>query len=151
MEIVSNIALISINETLIVQLISFLVFLLILNRIMIRPLRESMSQRTDYVEELGKSISTSEDEMTAITLQIKEQEATAVQEAHARRMELEAAGKEAADSMMNAARGEIGQMKVQVGGEIEKLLVQARERVEKESGLISISIMEKVLSRKLTT
>ena len=150
MEIVSNIALISINETLIVQLLSFLVFLLILNRVMIRPLRESMSQRNDYVEGLEKGISTSEEELTAITLRIEEQEAAAVQEAHAQRIELEAAGQETADSIMNAARKEIGQLKVQTNREVENLLMQARERVEKESGLISISIMEKVLSRKLT-
>ena len=39
MQIISNIALISINETLVVQLISFLIFLFIINRIMFRPLR----------------------------------------------------------------------------------------------------------------
>ena len=34
MEIVSNIALISINETLVVQLVSFLLFVFIINRVM---------------------------------------------------------------------------------------------------------------------
>ena len=45
MQIITNIALISINETLIVQLLSFLIFLFIINRVMIRPLRGVMSDR----------------------------------------------------------------------------------------------------------
>ena len=45
MQIISNIALISINETLIVQLISFLIFLFVINRIMFRPLRKTVGPR----------------------------------------------------------------------------------------------------------
>jgi len=45
MQIVSNVALISINETMVVQLISFLIFLFVINRVMFRPLRESMHER----------------------------------------------------------------------------------------------------------
>ena len=49
MQIISNIALISINETLIVQLLSFLIFLFIINRVMIRPLRGVMSDREQHI------------------------------------------------------------------------------------------------------
>jgi len=54
MEIISNIALISINETVVVQMLSFLVFMFILNRIMIRPLRSSANDREIYIEKLVK-------------------------------------------------------------------------------------------------
>ena len=37
MEIVSKIALITINETLVIQLVSFLIFLFVINRMMFRP------------------------------------------------------------------------------------------------------------------
>ena len=54
MQIVSNVALISINETFLVQLISFLIFLFIINRVMIRPLRGVMREREEYVEKLKR-------------------------------------------------------------------------------------------------
>ncbi len=150
MEIISNIALISINETMIVQLLSFLVFLMILNRVMIHPLRESMTQRNDHIKNLEKGVGLAEEEMAALTSRIEEQEATAAKEAQTRRIALEATGQEAADSIIKEARKKIEQLKKQTNREVEELLVQARAQVQKESDLISISIMENVLSRKLT-
>ena len=52
MEIVSNIALISINATMFHQLIAFLVFLFIINRIMFRPLRSVMGERESFMEKI---------------------------------------------------------------------------------------------------
>ena len=49
MHIVSNIALISINETLIIQLVSFLIFLFLINRIMFRPLSHVMVERENHL------------------------------------------------------------------------------------------------------
>ena len=65
MEIISNIALISINETMVVQLFSFIVFIFILNRIMIRPLRSSAHDREIYIENLSVDISNAQKEMNA--------------------------------------------------------------------------------------
>ena len=56
MEIINTIALISINETLIVQLLSFLVFLFLINRVMIRPLRSVIDEREDFVTRVRKEI-----------------------------------------------------------------------------------------------
>ena len=52
MQIISNVALISINETVVVQLLSFLLFLYIMNRIMFRPLRNVMAQREDHLKQI---------------------------------------------------------------------------------------------------
>jgi F-type H+-transporting ATPase subunit b len=52
MEIISNIALITINATLFHQLVAFLIFLFIINRIMFRPLRSVMAERDDMIEKI---------------------------------------------------------------------------------------------------
>ena len=56
MEIVSNIALISINETLIVQMVSFLIFMFVMNMVMFRPLNRVMKKRSEYMESLKQDM-----------------------------------------------------------------------------------------------
>ena len=56
MQIISNIALISINETVIVQIISFLIFLYIINRIMFKPLRGVMADRENHIKSIQQDI-----------------------------------------------------------------------------------------------
>ena len=49
MQIVTTISLISINETTIVQIVSFLILVFILNRVMIRPLWKTIAERNQYI------------------------------------------------------------------------------------------------------
>ena len=82
MQIVSNIALITINETLIVQLVSFLLFLFIINRIMFRPLRKVMTERSTYIETLQREIADQQNELKKISKKIKDSEQKVLHEAH---------------------------------------------------------------------
>ena len=52
MEVVSTIGLITINETVIIELISFLIFLFLINRIMFRPLQDIMGEREAHIEDI---------------------------------------------------------------------------------------------------
>ena len=67
MHIISNIALITINETLFVQLISFLIFLFIINRIMFRPLQNTMSERESYIDQTNRDIADVTQELQSLT------------------------------------------------------------------------------------
>ena len=69
MEIISNIALISINETLIVQVVGFLVFLFVINRIMFRPLQSVMSDREIHIERVKRDIVEAQEDVASITSQ----------------------------------------------------------------------------------
>ena len=150
MEIISNIALISINETMVVQIISFLVFMLILNRVMIRPLRGSMTEREIYIEKLWADISNSKKEIEDITAQIEVQETSARETAHSIQKEIEALGNKAADGVMDAAKQDVILLRQQTKAEIEAMLKALRKKLEKESQSIAVSFMEKALSRRLT-
>ena len=81
MQIISNIALISINETLIVQVISFLIFLFIINRVMFRPLRSVVAERQSHIEHIRQDIVAAGEKFESLTNQIEEQEATVKMEA----------------------------------------------------------------------
>ena len=81
MQIISNIALISINETLFFQLISFLIFLFIINRLMFRPLQSVMVERDNHIGQIQRDILDKENEFRNLTIQLKQHESAIKEEA----------------------------------------------------------------------
>ena len=75
MQIVSNIALISINETMVVQLISFLIFLFVINRVMFRPLRNTMQEREHDIEGIRVDIRDAEKKLEKTLQQVQDENA----------------------------------------------------------------------------
>jgi F-type H+-transporting ATPase subunit b len=68
MEIVSNIALITINWTLFHQLIAFLIFMFIMNRIMFRPIQRVMDERDNLIERINQETINTAKELWRSTL-----------------------------------------------------------------------------------
>ena len=150
MQIISNIALISINETLLVQLISFLIFLFIINRIMIRPLRATMAERDRYVQSVREDILDSKKEFEEILDESQQEEKEVRQAALQIVADMEGLGNHEAQDIMGVAREEMAAMKKQTQAEIERLLAEAMTSVQKEAEALSVSIMEKILDRKVS-
>jgi F-type H+-transporting ATPase subunit b len=149
MEIVSNIALISINETLVVQLISFLIFLYVINRIMFRPIRKVMGERDNYIKKINLDIEDAQKEFDHITHQIGEKESAIKLEAYALKEQLEESGRQKAEEIFAAARQEIAEVKKKTEKEVEAQIQDARQYIKAESEILSQTIMEKVLDRRL--
>jgi F-type H+-transporting ATPase subunit b len=148
MEIISNIALISINETLIVQVVGFLVFLFVINRIMFRPLRNVMSDRDIHIERVKRDISQAQKEVTLFTSQIREQETATRQEAMELKDDLEAAGSQQAKEIFESVKKEIAADRQKVQQEIETRIAEERKAVKKESGDLALDIIEKIIDRR---
>lgn len=149
MEIVSKIAMISINETMIVQLISFLIFMFIINRLMFRPLQDVMSERTEYVTSLQTEIGAAESELNKVSRLLARQEAATREQAHALRKDVEDAGSHRAEEIFAAVRKEVAELKGQVEEEVAGQLAEARKSIQKESEELSVRIMEKILDRRI--
>ncbi len=149
MQIISNIALISINETLLFQIISFLIFLFIFNRIMFRPMRRAMNDRENYINNIEKDIVDAENQFDSLMIQIKEQEAAVRNEAFEQKENLEAAGSRQAEEILASARKEIAALKDKTKKDIAGQIKAARKHVKKESEALSLNIMEAVLHRSL--
>jgi F-type H+-transporting ATPase subunit b len=150
MQIISNIALISINETLVVQLISFLIFLFIINRVMIRPLRATMAERDSYIQRTQQDILDSKKELEEIVDESRQEEKEIRQAALQIAAEMESLGNHEAQDITGVAREEITVVKKQTQDEIERLLAEAMMSVQKEAETLSVSIMEKILDRKVS-
>ncbi len=149
MQIVSNIALITINETLIVQLISFLLFLFIINRVMFRPLRRVMAERELYIETLQQEIVDQQNELQKIAEQIKKNEKKIVKEAHKMSLMHEDSGNNEAVRIIQTTRQDIAALKEKTTKEVDSQFREVRDQLKNESDALVLSIMEKILDRKL--
>ena len=149
MQIISNIALISINETLIVQVISFLIFLFIINRVMFRPLRSVVAERQSHIEHIRQDIVAAGKKFESLTNQIEEQEATVKMEAFTQKKKLEEAGSRQADEIFVFTQKAIAAEKDKAQKEVGAQVLEAKKYIQKESETLALSIIEKVLDRRL--
>jgi len=148
MEIISNIALISINETLIVQVIGFLIFLFVINRVMFRPLRNVMSDRDIHIERVQRDIIQAQKEVASITSQIQEQEAATRKEALELKDDLESDGSQQAKEIFESVKKEIVVSSQKIQQEIAVRISEERQALEKESKALALNIIEKILGRR---
>ncbi len=149
MHIISNIALITINETLFVQLLSFLIFLFIINRIMFRPLKNVMSERANYMDKVKVDTVDTIQELEDLTKKLKVQESEVRAQAFELKRELEESGSAKSAEIFASTRKEIEAIKEKAETEVNVLLSEARKHIQEESEVLAMNIMEKLLDRRL--
>ena len=152
MEIIANNnALITINETLIIQIISFLIFLFIINRVMFRPLRNVMAERNEHIRKVKADTLEAQNRFDSINSQIVDQEAEARQAAFQLKADLENQGSLEANGILSAAREEIADANETARKEVAAMVVAARADVQKESEVLAKNIIETLLERRLNS
>lgn len=150
MQIISNIALISINETLIIQLISFLIFLFILNRVMIQPLRGVAQERERHIQNIQEDAQDAEQEIERLMKRLKKQEADVIREAHDIREHIEGSGKQEADGIVETTQREVEKLLKENQQQVAQRVAEAKKSIEKEAEALAVGMMEKLLERRLT-
>ncbi|MFO7840266.1 MAG: ATP synthase F0 subunit B [Desulfosalsimonadaceae bacterium] len=149
MEIVEKVVMVSINETLIVELISFLIFLFLINRIMFRPLNSTMQARSERMDTLGKEIETARQTISDLQKQMDEQEKQAIDEANRQRLELENDGEKQAKSVLEESKKDIREIKIENQRFVNEQITEARKSLQTEAERLATEIMEKILDRRL--
>ena len=149
MHIISNIALITINETLFVQLLSFLIFLFIINRIMFRPLQNVMNERANYMAKVKTDTVDAIQELENLTKKLKKQESEVRAQALELKRELEESGSAKSAEIFASIREEINTIKEKAEMEVNVQIAEARKHVQEESEALAVNIMEKLLDRRL--
>ncbi len=149
MQIVSNVALISINETMIIQLISFLIFLFLITRIMIRPLRKVMWERKHHVEKIQQEIGESRKIVAFCRQELDGRMRAAKREARALSRQLEAQGSHEAEKVLESAFKEIAAAREATARQIAAGIEKAKVELAGESETLATVIVEKVLGRRL--
>ncbi|MBC2714052.1 MAG: ATP synthase F0 subunit B [Desulfobacteraceae bacterium] len=149
MHIISNIALITINETLFIQLISFLIFLFLINRIMFKPLQETIQQREEHINGIASGIESSKNQLLEMDSNLKIRESAVIKEADKHKNKLEEDGTRFAKEILDESRKEILGIKEENRQYIEGQISKARKEIKEESEKLAVHIMEKVLDRRL--
>jgi len=150
MQIIHTTALITINETTIVQLISFLLFLFIINRVMLRPLRKTMGERDSYMDKMKQDTIAAEEKLRDYTHQIEKRRDKVKTEAFAVIRELEENGRTQAHEISVSAGKEINALRETAEKEISAQIVEARKSIFAEAEPLAVSMMERVLERRLS-
>jgi F-type H+-transporting ATPase subunit b len=150
MEVISTIALISINATLAAQLISFLIFLFIINRLMFRPLQDVMGERERRVDDMQQEIVNAEADRKHILAILEEEEAKAKQDALMIQKNLEKDGTQKAEAAVKEATAEIERLRVETTQAVQQQILDVKQHLAEESEKLSRVIMEKTLDRSLS-
>ena len=151
MEIISNIALITINATLFHQLVAFLIFLFIINRIMFRPLRSVMAERDDIIEKIKLDTTDAGETIDRLNKDLKERESEVRKEAFKVQHELEEKGKQESAEIMKSTLQEIEVLKDKNEATVNAQIMEAKKDLQKESEALALNIMEKLLDRRLVS
>lgn len=149
MEIIATTALISINETLVVQLVSFLIFLYIMNRIMFRPLLSTISQRKEFISDFQKDIISGKEDLIRLGKDLDREQAKVIQEANKVVLSLETEGDQRASEILEDVRQQISDLRHETESRVKDQVRQARVELAGEVDVITLTIMEKVLHRRL--
>ena len=149
MHIISTIALITINETLLFQLISFLIFLFIINRIMFRPLQSVIDNRENHMDKIQADTVDATKELEDLTKKLKAQESEARTQALELKGKVEESGSRQAAEIFAASKKEINILKEKAEIEVQTQLAEARKHLQIESQALAVTVMEKLLDRRL--
>ena len=149
MQIVENVALISINGTLIFQLISFLIFLFLINRIMLRPLRQQIGERDSHLGGIARDIAAAQDTCDELNRKMKAEENAVRLTALTLRDEMEAAGLKAAEDLIAKTREEINGIRRKAQKKNEAAIAAVRRELEGEAMTIADLMMGSILGRRI--
>ena len=148
MQIVETVALITINATLFVQLGSFLLFMVIFNRILIRPLRKTMAERSSLLEKIVEDISAADQTYEEISKQIRDQENKARRDAFKIQTTIEGEGNQSAEEIISKTREEISRMRSEAQRQTEAQLAAARQQMAAEVEPIADRMIAALLGRR---
>ncbi len=150
MQVVENVALISINATLVVQLISFLIFMVLLNRVMIRPLRTTMTERDLFVDKVKEDVVAANEAFKEVARQIEVQESEARQAATKVREEIVEAGQRSVSEVLDQTRQEIDQLKAAAQQDANARITAARGHIQTEAETLADQMVAALLNRRST-
>jgi F-type H+-transporting ATPase subunit b len=148
MKIITTIQLITINATLFVQIFSFLIFMLIINRIMFRPLRKTLAKRHDYVKNVQQEISASSQEVTNLNQQIAKRERSFSGELAKLMKSAADSGNQQAEEILTATWKEIADMHAAAHKDINARIATARKSLQQEAESLAKDIVAKFLDRR---
>jgi F-type H+-transporting ATPase subunit b len=138
---------ISINATLIVQLISFLILLLILNRIFIRPVKRMIEQRQDHARTQREEADQLHDRAAQGQNDYLRQRREAIHEGGEDLERIKDEVSEQAMALMDRTRDEAEALTRRLAADAQGQVDQARRELQAEIEVLARQMAERILAR----
>ncbi len=148
-EITRAVALISINATLFAQVASFLIFMMLISRLMYHPLQDMMAERDRKIEQMKKDIATAEADLEEIFFKIESETKKVKDEAFSLQHQLEKEAAKQADALFAEVNADIEKLSAETRQEVRRQIAEVSQHLAEESERVSRVIMEKALDRRL--
>ena len=142
---------ISINATLFLQIIHFLILLFILNRILLKPIMEVVDKRRLHIEDEEKLLNNLEAETRELVDKCTSIEREARKKALEESSLLRKEANDAAEEFYDVARNEIAGIRDQADKEIESKIEEARQGIQDFASELAGELTEKVIGRRFAS
>jgi len=140
---------ISINATLVLQVIHFLILVFILNRLMFRPIMRTIHERRNYIEDAKKQAMNMEEEAQALVEKCVAIEKDARRDAGHESAQIKKEALAVAEQIFDEARDKVSNIRDQINKEIDEQLEKAKHFLQSEAVALADEITEKVISRRI--
>ena len=140
---------ISINATLVIQVINFLILVFILNRLMFRPIQKLVNERSQYIDKIKNNITNTETEITLLASKYLSKEKDIRKDAAEERTKRKKEAIDIAEKIFNATRKEVFLIKDEIQKGVDGEVAKAHQALHIEAQTLAEEIMEKVIGRRV--
>jgi F-type H+-transporting ATPase subunit b len=140
---------ISINATLVIQVIHFLILTYVLNRLMLQPLLKLIRERQTYVENTRRGIEDMELETERLRQEYVSREAGARREASDERIRIRSEGTAESEGFTDKSRQKVVSMRAEADRQAEKEIEKSQPLLHDEAAGLAQEITKKILGRRI--
>ncbi|MDY7035312.1 MAG: hypothetical protein SV375_03990 [Thermodesulfobacteriota bacterium] len=140
---------ISINATLFVQVLHFLILTFILNRLMFRPIMRLVKDRTRYIEKTEKEIVNIESETTQLVSKCISMENDTRKDAGEERSQFKKEASKIAENIFQDTKNEVAVIREEVDKNVERQLEAAQKFLHSEAVVLADEITKKIIGRRV--
>ncbi len=138
-----------INNTLIIQIINFLVLLFLLNIILYKPIRKILGQRQEEMRTSEETIEDLTDKSSQLNEELGQNTSAARKDGFKEKEDRKNEGRDEEAKMVQQTIDSVGEKITKAKGDIENNMAGLRQSLEKEVSLFSQELAEKVLGRSI--
>jgi F-type H+-transporting ATPase subunit b len=140
---------ISINATLLLQVIHFLLLMFILNRLMLRPILKIIQDRSAHAEGTKNKALQLEQKIDALKVEFRKREENARKKAAEERSNIRSAGMGEAQVVLGESQKEVAAIRASAEAEADREAVKTKPHLKDEAAALVDVIIERVIGRKV--
>lgn len=139
---------ISINATLVLQVIHFLILAFILNRLMFRPIMKLIRDRSSHVKRAIDEVRNVEQQIVRLRDEFEKRQNSARQDANVQRSKLRNMGVVEAEKFLSESREKVSSIRARAEEVAEEEFKRAKPSLEGQTAMLAKEIIEKVVGRR---